>query len=225
MRKSVGFNWGPAAVSTSYWTGVRLCDLLAHCGVHKTSAGARYVCFRGVQKELPQACCFLAGLAQSVTLQHSWLHNWSEAAVKCVPGGLELYHAFQEGWNSKVLLALLFNRNMPLLSLWSVPLTCSRRAAACMQDCQHSSSMTVSAGQGWLVRDIAGAGHSAGPRLRRNARIQAERPPFGARPREPMSGSLVLRRFRRWFGSGKLLLFVIAPRWVLPCDCPAGKHM
>ena len=55
VRKSVGFNWGPAAVSTSYWTGVRLCDLLAHCGVHKTSQGARYVCFRGVQKELPQA--------------------------------------------------------------------------------------------------------------------------------------------------------------------------
>ena len=58
VRKSVGFNWGPAAVSTSYWTGVRLCDLLAHCGVHKTSAGARYVCFRGVQKELPQARTF-----------------------------------------------------------------------------------------------------------------------------------------------------------------------
>ncbi|KAK9836934.1 hypothetical protein WJX81_000653 [Elliptochloris bilobata] len=54
VRKSVGFNWGPAAVSTSYWTGVRLCDLLAHCGVHKPSQGARYVCFRGVQKELPQ---------------------------------------------------------------------------------------------------------------------------------------------------------------------------
>ena len=55
MRKSVGFNWGPAAVSTSYWTGVRLCDLLEHCGVRKPSQGARYVCFRGVQKELPQA--------------------------------------------------------------------------------------------------------------------------------------------------------------------------
>ena len=55
VRKSVGFNWGPGAVSTSYWTGVRLCDLLEHCGVRKPSQGARYVCFRGVQKELPQA--------------------------------------------------------------------------------------------------------------------------------------------------------------------------
>ena len=63
VRKSVGFNWGPAAVSTSYWTGVRLCDLLEHCGVRKPSQGARYVCFRGVQKELPQAR--LAVLARS----------------------------------------------------------------------------------------------------------------------------------------------------------------
>ncbi len=55
VRKSVGFNWGPAAVSTSYWTGVRLCDLLSHSGVQKPGVGARYVCFRGVRKELPQA--------------------------------------------------------------------------------------------------------------------------------------------------------------------------
>jgi hypothetical protein len=62
VRKSVGFNWGPAAVSTSYWTGVRLCDLLAHCGVQKPGVGARYVCFRGVRKELPQArTCITAG--------------------------------------------------------------------------------------------------------------------------------------------------------------------
>ena len=66
VRKSVGFNWGPAAVSTSYWTGVRLCDLLAHCGVHKTSAGARYVCFRGVQKELPQARPFISKIGAEV---------------------------------------------------------------------------------------------------------------------------------------------------------------
>lgn len=28
LKKSIGFNWGPCAVSTSYWTGVRLRDLL-----------------------------------------------------------------------------------------------------------------------------------------------------------------------------------------------------
>jgi nitrate reductase (NAD(P)H) len=31
-KKSIGFNWGPCAVSTGYWTGVRLCDLLKHVG-------------------------------------------------------------------------------------------------------------------------------------------------------------------------------------------------
>ena len=54
MKKSVGFNWGPTAVSTTYWTGVRLCDLLKHCGAKTPLEGARYVHFRGVQKELPQ---------------------------------------------------------------------------------------------------------------------------------------------------------------------------
>jgi nitrate reductase (NAD(P)H) len=54
VKKSVGFNWGPTAVSTTYWTGVRLCDLLKHCGAKTPLQGARYVHFRGVQKELPQ---------------------------------------------------------------------------------------------------------------------------------------------------------------------------
>ncbi|KAK9903477.1 hypothetical protein WJX75_006549 [Coccomyxa subellipsoidea] len=54
VKKSVGFNWGPTAVSTTYWTGVRLCDLLKHCGAKTPLEGARYVHFRGVQKELPQ---------------------------------------------------------------------------------------------------------------------------------------------------------------------------
>ena len=55
MKKSVGFNWGPSAVSTTYWTGIRLSDLLRHCGAKTPLEGAGYVHFRGVQKELPQA--------------------------------------------------------------------------------------------------------------------------------------------------------------------------
>lgn len=54
VRKTKGFNWGPAAVSTSYWTGVRLCDVLRLCGAYTPQEGARHVCFRGVEKELPQ---------------------------------------------------------------------------------------------------------------------------------------------------------------------------
>jgi len=54
VKKSVGFNWGPSAVSTTYWTGVRLCDLLKHCGAKGPLEGAKYVHFKGVPKELPQ---------------------------------------------------------------------------------------------------------------------------------------------------------------------------
>ena len=33
LKKSIGFNWGACAVSTSYWTGVRLRDLLLKAGI------------------------------------------------------------------------------------------------------------------------------------------------------------------------------------------------
>ena len=59
MKKSVGFNWGPSAVSTTYWTGFRLSDLLKHCGAKTPLEGARYVHFKGVEKELPQVCQLL----------------------------------------------------------------------------------------------------------------------------------------------------------------------
>ncbi|GBF87848.1 nitrate reductase [Raphidocelis subcapitata] len=51
LKKSIGFNWGPCAVSTSHWTGVRLGDLLRRAGV---APGARYVSFRGPTGELPK---------------------------------------------------------------------------------------------------------------------------------------------------------------------------
>lgn len=54
VKKSVGFNWGASGLSTSYWTGIRLCDLLRHCGIGRPRDGAKFVCFRGVKKELPQ---------------------------------------------------------------------------------------------------------------------------------------------------------------------------
>jgi nitrate reductase (NAD(P)H) len=51
LKKSIGFNWGPCAVSTSYWTGVRLGDLLRRAGCRREG---RYVCFRGPTGELPK---------------------------------------------------------------------------------------------------------------------------------------------------------------------------
>jgi len=43
-RKSKGFSWGPAGLSTSLWTGVSLGDILARA---RPKRGARYVCFEG----------------------------------------------------------------------------------------------------------------------------------------------------------------------------------
>lgn len=54
LKKSIGFNWGPCAVSTTEWTGVRLRDLLLKAGVKTPEEGANYVCFRGPKGELPK---------------------------------------------------------------------------------------------------------------------------------------------------------------------------
>ncbi|KAH7314904.1 hypothetical protein KP509_21G026600 [Ceratopteris richardii] len=47
VRKTIGFNWGAAGVSTSMWKGARLVDLLRRCGVYSKKKGALYVCFEG----------------------------------------------------------------------------------------------------------------------------------------------------------------------------------
>jgi nitrate reductase (NAD(P)H) len=55
VRQSKGFNWGPAAVSTSQWTGVPLHELLRHCGLDAGACGAlweRWVNFNGPAAEL-----------------------------------------------------------------------------------------------------------------------------------------------------------------------------
>jgi nitrate reductase (NAD(P)H) len=47
VRKSKGFSWGPAGVSTALWTGVLLSELLKEA---KPKRGARYVCMEGADK-------------------------------------------------------------------------------------------------------------------------------------------------------------------------------
>ncbi|KAJ1268807.1 hypothetical protein BS78_07G162100 [Paspalum vaginatum] len=47
VRQTLGFNWGPGAVSTSVWRGARLCDVLRRCGVLPRGGGALNVCFEG----------------------------------------------------------------------------------------------------------------------------------------------------------------------------------
>ncbi|KAF9118442.1 hypothetical protein BGW39_001170 [Mortierella sp. 14UC] len=52
VAKTVGFHWGPGAVSTSVWRGVRLADVLRKCGIKSSSGGspARFVCFEGADR-------------------------------------------------------------------------------------------------------------------------------------------------------------------------------
>ncbi|PSS36913.1 hypothetical protein PHLCEN_2v1231 [Hermanssonia centrifuga] len=51
-RKSLGFSWGSAGLSTALWTGVYLSDILAHVRPLK-SCGARHVIFEGAD-QLPK---------------------------------------------------------------------------------------------------------------------------------------------------------------------------
>jgi len=47
VRKTKGFSWGAAGLSTALWTGVPIGDLI---GAAKPRRGARYVCFEGADK-------------------------------------------------------------------------------------------------------------------------------------------------------------------------------
>ncbi|CAH9083757.1 unnamed protein product [Cuscuta epithymum] len=52
VRKTNGFNWGAAAVSTSVWRGVPLVSVLKRCGVLSRRNGGLNVCFEGAE-DLP----------------------------------------------------------------------------------------------------------------------------------------------------------------------------
>ncbi|KAI3948289.1 hypothetical protein MKW92_004398 [Papaver armeniacum] len=52
IKKTIGFNWGGAGVSTSVWRGARLCDVLKRCGIMSREKGALNVCFEGAE-DLP----------------------------------------------------------------------------------------------------------------------------------------------------------------------------
>ncbi|GAV76227.1 Cyt-b5 domain-containing protein/Oxidored_molyb domain-containing protein/NAD_binding_1 domain-containing protein/FAD_binding_6 domain-containing protein/Mo-co_dimer domain-containing protein [Cephalotus follicularis] len=52
VKQTIGFNWGPAGVSTSVWRGVPLCYVLKRCGIYSRKSGALNVCFEGAE-DLP----------------------------------------------------------------------------------------------------------------------------------------------------------------------------
>eukprot|EP00188_Purpureofilum_apyrenoidigerum_P000899 Plantae.Rhodophyta-Purpureofilum_apyrenoidigerum.ctg14581.p1 GENE.Plantae.Rhodophyta-Purpureofilum_apyrenoidigerum.ctg14581~~Plantae.Rhodophyta-Purpureofilum_apyrenoidigerum.ctg14581.p1 ORF type:complete len:873 (-),score=188.10 Plantae.Rhodophyta-Purpureofilum_apyrenoidigerum.ctg14581:251-2869(-) len=48
-KQTIGFSWGPCAVATHVWTGVRLRDLLIKAGIDMTKA--KHICFVGASEE------------------------------------------------------------------------------------------------------------------------------------------------------------------------------
>lgn len=52
VRKSLGFDWGSAGVSTSLWTGVYLADILEYAGVNRKQG--KHVVFEGGDTTLPK---------------------------------------------------------------------------------------------------------------------------------------------------------------------------
>jgi nitrate reductase (NAD(P)H) len=53
-KKTIGFNWGAAAVANGVWTGVRLCDILARIGIKHMSEKHQFVHFAGPKGEVPK---------------------------------------------------------------------------------------------------------------------------------------------------------------------------
>jgi len=54
IRKGIGFNWGCAAASTVFWTGVPLPVFLEHVGMKSKDAGANFVSFYSPEGECAQ---------------------------------------------------------------------------------------------------------------------------------------------------------------------------
>ncbi|XP_057490585.1 nitrate reductase [NADH] 2-like [Actinidia eriantha] len=52
VKKTIGFNWGAAGISTSVWRGVPLRSVLKRCGILSRGKGALNVCFEGAE-DLP----------------------------------------------------------------------------------------------------------------------------------------------------------------------------
>lgn len=74
VRKSLGFDWGSAGVSTSLWTGVYLADILDYVGADKRKG--KHVIFEGADTTLPKGPY---GTSQRL----SWAMNRDRAMLVC----------------------------------------------------------------------------------------------------------------------------------------------
>ncbi|KAF6843108.1 nitrate reductase [Colletotrichum musicola] len=81
VRKTKGFSWGAAGLSTAIWTGVAIGDLLAKA---KPKRGARYVCFEGADK-LPNGY-------YGTSIKLNWCMDPNRGVTVCYRMNGELLH-------------------------------------------------------------------------------------------------------------------------------------
>lgn len=91
VRKSLGFDWGSAGVSTSLWTGVYLADILEY--VRPLRPSAQHVIFEGADTTLPKGPY---GTSQKL----SWAMNRERGMLIC-----------------RSLIALFDSRYRPFISM------------------------------------------------------------------------------------------------------------
>ncbi|WYZ45442.1 hypothetical protein EsH8_VIII_000758 [Colletotrichum jinshuiense] len=81
VRKSKGFSWGAAGLSTALWTGVSIGDLLARA---MPKRGAKYVCFEGADK-LPNGY-------YGTSIKLNWCMDPNRGVTVCYRMNGELLH-------------------------------------------------------------------------------------------------------------------------------------
>ncbi|OHE98761.1 hypothetical protein CORC01_05850 [Colletotrichum orchidophilum] len=81
VRKSKGFSWGAAGLSTAIWTGVSIGDLLAKA---MPKRGAKYVCFEGADK-LPNGY-------YGTSIKLNWCMDPNRGVTVCYRMNGELLH-------------------------------------------------------------------------------------------------------------------------------------
>ncbi|OLN95687.1 Nitrate reductase [NADPH] protein-like protein [Colletotrichum chlorophyti] len=81
VRKSKGFSWGAAGLSTALWTGVSIGDILARA---MPKRGARYVCFEGADK-LPNGY-------YGTSIKLNWCMDPNRGVTVCYRMNGELLH-------------------------------------------------------------------------------------------------------------------------------------
>ncbi|CRK30595.1 hypothetical protein BN1723_018425, partial [Verticillium longisporum] len=81
VRKTKGFSWGAAGLSTALWTGVSLGDLLARA---MPKRGARYVSFEGADK-LPNGY-------YGTSIKLNWAMDPNRGVTVCYRMNGELLH-------------------------------------------------------------------------------------------------------------------------------------